>query len=73
MGDFNSGTALSDKPTLTRGHHRIVSAFRDLGLVSRTMRFTPLSTGTTHPTYFHQFNSSQPWHIDFCFVPDGTL
>jgi endonuclease/exonuclease/phosphatase family metal-dependent hydrolase len=23
----------------------------------------------THPTYRHQRKPSQPWHIDFCFVP----
>jgi endonuclease/exonuclease/phosphatase family metal-dependent hydrolase len=22
-----------------------------------------------HATYYHQFKTTQPWHIDYCFVP----
>jgi endonuclease/exonuclease/phosphatase family metal-dependent hydrolase len=23
-----------------------------------------------HPTYYHQRHSGDPWHIDFCFIPE---
>jgi exonuclease III len=72
MGDFNSGSALADAPTPTRGHQRIVDALADLGLVSAYHAFHRVEHGQeTHPTYLHQFKPSQPWHMDFCFVPDS--
>ena len=71
MGDFNSGTKLADKRSLNRGHQQIVDELTTLGLVSAYHAFHRLEHGQeTHPTYFHQFNPSRPWHIDFCFVPE---
>ena len=70
MGDFNSGTNLSGTPALTRGHSRIVDALGALGLVSAYHAFHKVDHGhEPHATYRHQFNASQPWHLDFCFVP----
>jgi endonuclease/exonuclease/phosphatase (EEP) superfamily protein YafD len=70
MGDFNSGTRLTDERTLNRGHRKIIAACTELGLVSAYHAFHGLEHGQeTHPTYFHQFKAAQPWHIDFCFVP----
>jgi len=49
-----------------------VLTFRKLGLVSAYHAFHHVEHGEdAHATYFHQFNASRPWHIDFCFVPEG--
>ena len=70
MGDFNSGTNLGGTPALTRGHSRIVDALGSLGLVSAYHAFHKVDHGhEPHATYRHQFKASQPWHLDFCFVP----
>jgi endonuclease/exonuclease/phosphatase family metal-dependent hydrolase len=70
MGDLNSGTNLKREQSPGRGHSRIVAALADLGLVSAYHAFHDVEHGhETHPTYRHQYNASQPWHIDFCFVP----
>jgi endonuclease/exonuclease/phosphatase family protein len=70
MGDLNSGTNLAGKKSTNRGHSRIVHALADIGLVSAYHAFHRVEHGDeTHPTYHHQRKPSQPWHIDFCFVP----
>ena len=67
---FNSGTNLGGTPALTRGHSRIVDALGALGLVSAYHAFHKVDHGhEPHATYRHQFKASQPWHLDFCFVP----
>jgi hypothetical protein len=72
MGDFNTGTRLRGARPLARDHVRMLSAFADLGLVSAYHAFNGVEHGQeTHPTYRHLFNPSEPWHIDFCFVPVG--
>jgi hypothetical protein len=70
MGDLNSGTDLSGERTPSKAHLRLVEALADLGLVSAYHAFHNIEQGQeTHPTYRHQFQVSQPWHIDFCFLP----
>jgi hypothetical protein len=70
LGDLNSGTDLGIGRASTKGHSRIVNLLADLGLVSAYHAFHNLEQGKEkHPTYRHQFKESQPWHIDFCFVP----
>jgi Endonuclease/Exonuclease/phosphatase family len=70
MGDFNSGTSLSEPRSSAVAHARMLAAFADLGLVSAYHAFHGVEHGhETHPTYRHRFNPSEPWHIDFCFVP----
>jgi endonuclease/exonuclease/phosphatase family metal-dependent hydrolase len=70
MGDLNSGTDLNGPRSSSKGHASIVGALADIGLVSAYHAFHRVGHGyETHPTYRHQFKSSQPWHIDFCFVP----
>jgi exodeoxyribonuclease-3 len=70
MGDLNSGTNLNREQSPSKGHSRIVGALADLGLVSAYHAFHDVEHGReTRPTYRHQFKASQPWHIDFCFVP----
>jgi endonuclease/exonuclease/phosphatase family metal-dependent hydrolase len=70
MGDFNSGSKLHGAMRVTKGHPPIVDAFDSLGLVSAYHAFHKVDHGQeTHATYRHLFKASQPWHLDFCFVP----
>jgi len=70
MGDFNSGTKLGPAGRLTTGHPPVVNALSALGLVSAYHAFHGVDHGQeTHATYRHLFKPSQPWHMDFCFVP----
>jgi endonuclease/exonuclease/phosphatase family metal-dependent hydrolase len=70
MGDLNSGTPLAEWREPNNRHKRVVDALTGLGLVSAYNAFHRLEHGQeTHATYFHQFDASQPWHIDFCFIP----
>jgi hypothetical protein len=70
MGDLNSGTNLNRQQSASKGHSRIVAALGELGLVSAYHAFHHVEHGhEKQPTYRHQFKSSRPWHIDFCFVP----
>lgn len=70
MGDLNSGTHLHRKGSPSRGNDRIVAALEDLGLVSAYHVFHSVPHGhEPHATYRHLFKASEPWHIDFCFVP----
>jgi endonuclease/exonuclease/phosphatase family metal-dependent hydrolase len=72
MGDLNSGTNLAGTRSANKGHSRILDTFADLGLVSAYHAFHHFEHGReVHPTYRHQRKPSQPWHIDFCFVPVG--
>jgi endonuclease/exonuclease/phosphatase family metal-dependent hydrolase len=74
MGDLNSGTHLNGERTPTKGHSQIVSALASVGLVSAYHAFHSVEHGReTHATYRHQFKVSQPWHIDFCFVPQSWV
>jgi endonuclease/exonuclease/phosphatase family metal-dependent hydrolase len=70
MGDLNSGTCLHRDESPSRNHRRLISALAGLGLVSAYHAFHRVEHGReTHATYRHQFKASQPWHIDFCFIP----
>lgn len=70
MGDLNSGSDLTRAQPSSKGHSRIVSALAELGLVSAYHAFHHIKHGhESHATYRHQFKATQPWHIDFCFVP----
>jgi endonuclease/exonuclease/phosphatase family metal-dependent hydrolase len=74
MGDLNSGTCLHRKESPSRNHRRLIDALAGLGLVSAYHAFHRVEHGReTHATYRHQFKTSQPWHIDFCFVPAGWV
>jgi endonuclease/exonuclease/phosphatase family metal-dependent hydrolase len=74
MGDFNSGTHLRRRRTLSAGHRKIVKTCSDLGLASAYHAFNNIDHAQErHATYYHQFKSTQPWHIDYCFVPTAWL
>jgi exodeoxyribonuclease III len=70
LGDLNSGTDLRKRGAPTKNHARLLDAFAHLGLVSAYHSFHEIEHGhESHATYHHQFRPAQPWHIDFCFVP----
>jgi len=70
MGDLNSGTPLGRNRPHREGHKRVLARFADLGLVSAYHASTGAEHAQeTHPTYRHLFKATQPWHIDFCFIP----
>ena len=72
MGDLNSGTRLDGKHCSSRGHLGLVDVLHGLGLVSAYHAFHHVEHGReTHPTYHHRRHASEPWHIDFCFVPEA--
>jgi exodeoxyribonuclease-3 len=70
IGDFNSGSRLGRRASLSTHHRRVLDMCTDLGLASAYHAFHGVEAGgETHATYFHQFARSKPWHIDLCFVP----
>lgn len=68
-GDFNSEgpQRVDDKPH----HTRLVGRLRDeFGVVSAYHHRYGVPHGREpHPTYYHQRHRDNPWHIDFCFIP----
>ena len=74
MGDFNSGVALRGEQSLSVGHRRILDTCSALGLASAYHAFHRIEHASEkHATYYHQFKLTQPWHIDYCFVPTSWL
>ena len=71
-GDFNSSPGV-------RGQERTSAQFlermRDeLGLVSAYHHLTGEAPGEeTRATYYHQWNESNPFHIDYCFLPEAWV
>jgi exonuclease III len=71
FGDFNSGPKMDVLSSLSKDHSRLLAAFDALGMVSAYHVFHGVDHGREkHPTYRHKPQSSEPWHIDFCFVPN---
>jgi exodeoxyribonuclease III len=72
MGDLNSGTDLNKPGDPSSRHARVLAKLTGLGLISAYHAFHRVAHGReAHPTYRHQRNPLRPWHIDFCFVPEG--
>ena len=69
-GDFNSSPGVSGQE---RESPRFMEQMRDeLELVSAYHHFTGEALGEeTYATYYHQWKESDPFHIDYCFLP-GT-
>jgi endonuclease/exonuclease/phosphatase family metal-dependent hydrolase len=72
MGDLNMGSKLGKGRRKTHRSAEVFAAFADLGLVSAYHAFHQCDHGAEpHATYRHLFKRRQPWHIDFCFVPEA--
>jgi exodeoxyribonuclease-3 len=71
VGDFNSSTVFDHKDRKAN-HTSLVRRLADeFGLVSAYHAFLDEEHGSeTRPTLYWQFKRSQPFHIDYCFVPE---
>ena len=73
MGDFNSSPALRD-PAARRAHDTLLARLReDWGLVSAYHHWTDAVTESEMPTYYHKFDATAGYHLDYCFVPTGWV
>jgi len=69
MGDFNSSPALQDSAA-RRAHDTLLARLReDWGLVSAYHHWTDAVTESEMPTYYHKFDATAGYHLDYCFVP----
>ena len=71
LGDFNSHPQF-DKNNRSYTHNDLVADLNALGLVSAYHHFHRCEAGDeSHPTYFHQRKQHQPFHLDYCFIPQA--
>lgn len=72
LGDFNSSPAF-DAQNRSFSHSDLTGFLADeTGLVSAYHAFTGEAPGQeSQPTLYWQFKQSQPFHIDYCFVPEA--
>lgn len=70
-GDFNSSPGVQGQE---RASVEFLQHMRDeLGLVSAYHHLTGEAYGEeTRATYYHQWNESRPFHIDYCFLPETS-
>ena len=68
-GDFNSSPGVQGQQ---RDSQRFLQRMRDeLGLVSAYHHLSGEFPGAeTRASYYHQWNESAPFHLDYCFVPE---
>jgi endonuclease/exonuclease/phosphatase family metal-dependent hydrolase len=71
-GDFNNNVRWD---TPRKPHHATAVAWMTArGLESAYHILGEHAQGReAHPTYFHQWNVHQPYHIDYCFLPSAWL
>ena len=71
-GDFNSSPSVVGQE---RASPRFLQRMRDeLGLVSAYHHFHGEAPGAeTRATHYFLFNESQPFHLDYCFLPETWL
>ena len=71
-GDFNSSPRVQGQE---RDSERFLERMRDeLGLVSAYHHFTGEAPGEeTSATYYHHWKESNPFHIDYCFLPETWM
>jgi endonuclease/exonuclease/phosphatase family metal-dependent hydrolase len=72
VGDFNSHWRWDGSSSVN--HSRLVERLRDeFGLVSAYHAFHGLKPGDEQPTLFWQWKEHQPYHVDYCFIPEAWL
>ena len=74
LGDFNSNKLWDgDEPDIS--HSTLVARLRDdFGLVSAYHAFHGEAQGAeSRPTIYWRRKRSQPYHVDYCFVPEGWV
>ena len=69
-GDFSSSPGVQGQQ---RDSQRFLQRMRDeLGLVSAYHHLSGEVPGAeTRASYYHQWNEFDPFHIDYCFVPEA--
>ncbi|MBI2479928.1 MAG: endonuclease/exonuclease/phosphatase family protein [Planctomycetia bacterium] len=69
-GDFNSHRRF-DKKYPKLNHSMLVDRLgREFGLTSAYHSFRD---GDEEPTYYHHWNDTKPFHLDYCFVPTAMV
>lgn len=72
-GDFNSNS-IWDKKHSSNNHSHLVSTLAASGLSSAYHSFYNVPHGEeTHPTLYWRRRQADPFHIDYCFIPDMWL
>ena len=71
IGDLNSSVIWDDEHPRELNHSALVVLLSELGLVSAYHSFCGEAHGKeTRPTYYFRWNEQQPFHIDYCFIPE---
>jgi exodeoxyribonuclease-3 len=72
MGDLNAPGASA---AARQRHAEVLRVVREeLGCVSAYHAFHRVEHGAeAHPTHFWRWREDAPWHIDFCFIPEGWV
>lgn len=72
VGDFNSHWRWDRSSSVN--HMRLVEKLSDeFGLVSVYHAFTGREPGEEQPTLYWQWKQEQPFHVDYCFIPESWL
>lgn len=72
MGDFNSNACWDHQHNPARNHSALVARLHELGLVSSYHSWTGNAHGAEdHPTFYFRWRQHEPFHIDYCFVPQS--
>ena len=72
MGDFNSNAIWDKRRKPARDHAALVNALAELGLVSSYHHFFGEAHGKeTRPTHYFRWHEHEPFHLDYCFIPQG--
>lgn len=70
LGDFNAHPNFDIEHPASPFASVSDKLFADFGMVSAYHTVASTPHGTEHsPTFYHQWNEAQPFHIDYCFVP----
>ena len=71
-GDFNSNTIWDYKRPPGQNHSSLVQQLASLGLVSAYHHFFGEAQGAeSRPTLYLHRHPRKPYHIDYCFIPQG--
>ena len=77
MGDFNSNLiwdVLKNRHPTDLNHSALLDRLKGHRLVSSYHTFYGEQQGKeTRPTYYLLWNEKKPYHIDYCFIPDGWV
>ena len=74
VGDFNSNTIWDFKRPEAKSHTGLVRQLAALGLTSAYHHFFGEAQGEeSRPTLYLLRNPTKPYHIDYCFIPEGWV